>query len=1123
MTAPHVPDVEIRRAAWGGAYERGVGYARSGAVRRVTWDPDDSTLSGIVAGSRSELYRCSIRLDTSGARPRIMTARCSCPMAEHCKHTVATLVRSNAGAADGVHRDPAPPASPVSAAPMAPAAPGPRAAPPRDAHWRTILGAGADAGRGEGTVALALGVELRVRESRANAVHWGPRRVLPATARSLDAAEPDDITVGVRPLSRSSRSGKWIRSEVSWDALRRAPLRYRRDQFRWFTTLFGIVHDTRVLGGYRDDSEWVTLDSVESSLLWSHLAAADALGIPLVAVSSDQTVTLAPRAHVEVVIGKADAGGLSVAAAVAIGDEVADPGTVRPVGHSGVYRFEVRSGGIALTLAPAPLGDTVHDLLAAGRPVPVPAAEVSDFFAQAYPRLARDGAVVAGAGVTLPAPEQTTLVATVRFLPEDTIRVDLRWQRPGLGRAAFDTSADDPHEAELRRAVERVFTDRGLAVTAAATVTGVDAAEFAVHVLPALEELDGVRVETSGRRRVYRELGGDPRITVKTVETTDADWFDLGILVEIGGHRIPFTPLFRALALRKKKVLLSDGHYFSLAHPALDRLRELIDEAADLPEWESGPRISRYQLPLWEDFEDLADESQPAVAWRAAAEGLRVAAPVAVSVPAALHAELRPYQREGFERLGLWWRHRLGGILADDMGLGKTLQVLALIAHLREGGERRPVLVVAPTSVLATWRAEAARFTPGLRVNLVEETAGKASGAAAAGRMAGADPQAGQPPWSGADVVVTSYTLLRLDADLYAAGDFACVVLDEAQFAKNPRTRVHRAVQALRADMVVAVTGTPLENSLTELWALLALACPGLFPSPRRFREEYVKPIEQGKVPENEEGGPYRERRLERLRSRVRPFVLRRTKELVAPELPPRQEQVLTIELGPAHRAVYDAVLQRERRKVLGLLDDLDRNRFIVFRSLTLLRRLALAPALVDAGDPGIRSAKLDALREQLGELIAEGHRALVFSQFTSYLDLVRADLDAHGIRYAYLDGSTRRRSDVVAGFRGGDVPVFLISLKAGGFGLTLTEADYVFLMDPWWNPAAEAQAVDRTHRIGQTRPVNVYRLISGGTIEEKVVALQQRKARLFQSVMGEDDLLAQSLTAADIRDLLEP
>jgi len=440
------------------------------------------------------------------------------------------------------------------------------------------------------------------------------------------------------------------------------------------------------------------------------------------------------------------------------------------------------------------------------------------------------------------------------------------------------------------------------------------------------------------------------------------------------------------------------------------------------------------------------------------------------------------------------------------MGLGKTVQLLALILHARAAGEGRPFLVVVPTSVLATWRTEAARFAPGLRVITRDSTAGPAVAAVA----------------READVVLTTYAVARLDEEGFAGVTWAGLILDEAQFVKNPATKLHRAVARFPSDVTIAVTGTPLENSLEELWALLKLTAPGLFASARKFREHYIQPIEQGKVPENAEGGPYRQRRLAQLRRRIRPLVLRRTKELVAPDLPPKQEQVLEIELSAGHRELYETVLQRERQKVLGLLEDLDRNRFIVFRSLTLLRMLSLAPALIDPADARLGSRKLDELLERIVELQAEGHRALVFSQFTSFLDMAAARLDAAGIPYAHLDGSTRHREQVVADFAEGEQPVFLISLKAGGFGLTLTEADYVFLLDPWWNPAAEAQAVDRTHRIGQRSQVFVYRMIASGTIEEKVLALQRRKARLFTAVLDDDALFAQTLTADDIRGLFD-
>ncbi|MGB4135559.1 MAG: DEAD/DEAH box helicase, partial [Microbacterium sp.] len=440
-------------------------------------------------------------------------------------------------------------------------------------------------------------------------------------------------------------------------------------------------------------------------------------------------------------------------------------------------------------------------------------------------------------------------------------------------------------------------------------------------------------------------------------------------------------------------------------------------------------------------------------------------------------------------------------------GLGKTVQLLAMMQRAYETGERPPFLVVCPTSVVGAWQEQGARFLPGRRIVAVERSR------AAEIRDAAAR----------ADIVIASYAVMRMGAEEFAAQEWAGLIADEAQFVKNPKSLAHRALASIPADTTIAVTGTPLENTLVDLWALFQLTAPGLFPSPRRFRQEYVQPIEKGKVPENAEGSDFRGRRIARLRHRIRPLLLRRTKELVAAELPPKQEQVLHVELSTAHRARYDTVLQRERQKILGLLEDLDRNRFIVFRSLTMLRMLALAPGLIDEADAEMGSRKLDVLVERLDELRAEGHRVLVFSQFTSYLDLAEERLGRAGIRHRRLDGSTRNRAKVIEDFRSGDETAFLISLKAGGFGLTLTEADYVFLLDPWWNPAAEAQAVDRTHRIGQREQVFVYRLISTGTIEEKVLALQQRKARLFTAVMDDEDLFAQTLTADDIRALFEP
>jgi SNF2 family DNA or RNA helicase len=408
-------------------------------------------------------------------------------------------------------------------------------------------------------------------------------------------------------------------------------------------------------------------------------------------------------------------------------------------------------------------------------------------------------------------------------------------------------------------------------------------------------------------------------------------------------------------------------------------------------------------------------------------------------------------------------------------------------------------LVVAPTSVVGTWLGEFAAFAPGIPVVALTETSGKRGTTV-------------REAIAGAAVVVTSYAILRLDDAAFEEVGWRGVVLDEAQFVKNRQAKTHVAARRLGAPFTIAVTGTPLENSLMDLWSLLSLTAPGLYPRPDVFTQRYRKPIESGERPEL----------LELLRRRIRPLMLRRTKEQVALDLPPKQVQVVPVELHPVHRRIYDRHLARERQRVLGLLNDPEANRVAILAALTRLRQLALDPALVEPEHEGRAvAAKIDLLVEQLRELAAEGHRALVFSQFTGFLRRVEAALDAAGLRTCYLDGTTRNRQEVIRGFRDGESAAFLISLKAGGFGLTLTEADYVFVLDPWWNPAAEAQAIDRTHRIGQTRPVTVYRLVSADTIEEKVIALQERKRDLFQRVVDEGGALSGAITADDVKDLL--
>ncbi|MGI8457896.1 MAG: SNF2-related protein [Propionibacteriaceae bacterium] len=1095
-------DAAISRAVGHEAFARGFVYARTGHVLHLELDDAELAIHALVSGSSREPYRTRVYLKTTpGGSAGQHEGYCDCPITVNCKHAAAVMLATRTRLAGQP-----PPTRPV---------------------WERTLGRLVSTPIAPPGPPTPLGLQLELGDR-------GGDRL--------------GLTLRARPVRRG-RSGRWVQTGVSWGDLHYDyGHRYDPDQRAWLLRLQSTVPaSARSVSGWPPGSELAL--SAAGAGLWRVLQDAGEIGVAVTltghAVSSIRLATAA----VEVVLDLRQTdltGRLELAPVVAVEGrsvELAQLGVIGDPGHGIAARLG-RGPGAELVLAPlrTPLTRELHDWLVGGEPVVIPATDRDRFFDDYYPALRQRTTLASTDGsVTFPAAARPTLHLQVQHRSVGLL--DLSWSASypssaptadrgrrrfplapgGLGAVALGAGTRDlAAEAELladlplpydrfpvlaeRRAAERHGTVRGATgrdrPVATAQLTGVDAADFASQVVPRLLA-HGVEVESTGEPVDYRRLESPPLITVSALErSAGSDWFDLVVDVSIDGELVPFDQLFAALASGADQLVLDSGVYFTLDRPEFGRLVELITEARSLQDRDrSQLRINRHHVGLWDELVALGVVDQQAERWVAVAAAVAgLESPAEVDPPAGLRAELRPYQLEGYAWLWSLWRAGVGGILADDMGLGKTLQALALIGKVREsdGAESRPpFLVVAPTSVLSTWAGEAARFAPDLEVVTVERSVGKA-GTPLAERVAGAD------------IVLTSYALLRIDVEHWSSAPWRGLILDEAQFVKNHQAKTYAAVRRLGAEFVVAMSGTPLENSLMDLWSLLSITAPGMFPSPQRFAGFYARPVERGTEPG----------RLVHLRHRIRPLMLRRTKEVVAAELPAKQEQVLTVELHPRHARLYQTHLQRERQKVLGLIEAYDEHRFSVLASLTLLRQLSLDAALVDDRYTGVPSAKVELLVQRLGELVAEGHRALVFSQFTGFLGRLAARLEGT-VPVSYLDGGTHDRGAVIEGFQTGPPGAFLISLKAGGFGLNLTEADYVFVCDPWWNPAAEAQAVDRAHRIGQTQPVMVYRLIAADTIEAKVMVLKERKLRLYDAVMGVDALPAGTLSAGEIIDLL--
>jgi SNF2 family DNA or RNA helicase len=473
-----------------------------------------------------------------------------------------------------------------------------------------------------------------------------------------------------------------------------------------------------------------------------------------------------------------------------------------------------------------------------------------------------------------------------------------------------------------------------------------------------------------------------------------------------------------------------------------------------------------------------------------------------LAAPAHFQATLRPYQEDGLGWLQFLRRHGLGGILADDMGLGKTVQTLAhLVIEKQQDRLHKPSLIVAPVSVLGNWQQEIRRFAPQLGLLVLHGAKRKESFAAI----------------DSADVIIIGYPLLLLESEMLLEREFCFVILDEAQTIKNPQAKVSQVARALRAEHRLCLTGTPMENHLGELWSLFDFVQPGLLGEREQFQRHYRTPIENG-------GDTKRAAALSR---RIQPFLLRRTKDAVARDLPPKIQIVEAIELDERQRDFYDGIRLGQHRRVREAIEQqgLARSHITVLDALLKLRQACCDPRLINTGaqTQDIPSAKLDWLSTTLPELTAEGRRILLFSQFTSMLRLIETAVKDLSIPYFLLTGETRQRTELVKRFQAGGVPLFLISLKAGGTGLNLTAADTIIHYDPWWNPAVEAQATDRAHRIGQDKPVFVYKLIAQRTVEEKIMQLQADKHALVNQLYTQESGSPSPLSSADLETLFAP
>jgi superfamily II DNA or RNA helicase len=599
---------------------------------------------------------------------------------------------------------------------------------------------------------------------------------------------------------------------------------------------------------------------------------------------------------------------------------------------------------------------------------------------------------------------------------------------------------------------------------------------------------------------VGTQVRGKP-VLMNARVSSGVDWLAVKVTYESEGIGVDRTELERCLREGKKFVKLSDNSYAPID---ADRVQAMLDREVELIA--AAGKTGKIPLSHAGRVQELLAHAENSSVAAGAKQLFQKLADIdeikPTKKPKSLKATLRPYQEQGLSWLRFVHDLGSGGVLADDMGLGKTVQTIALLLSLKQEKKTKPLraLIVAPTSVVTNWVREIERFGPALSTALWHG--------------AGRRDQANELESS--NVIITSYALLRRDIDLLKKLELDYAILDEAQNVKNPISATAQAARELNAERRLALTGTPIENRLSEIWSIFEFVSPGLLGPLQRFEEKFARPIDQGDS-----------KAAARLRSIIHPFILRRTKNEVAKDLPPKIEVDKIVDLVPDQRAIYLQVLREVRAQVMGEVErvGLAKSQLHILAGLTKLRQAACDPRLLGLPREFSHedSGKLQAVRELIDEVDSGGHKVLIFSQFVSMLKLIREALDEDKIRYEYLDGSTMDRAERVDRFQTDPtIPVFLISLKAGGSGLNLTAADTVIHFDPWWNPAVEDQASDRAHRIGQKKVVTVYRLVAAGTIEEKILQLKQKKKDLVASVLSEDQGGGKNLTREDLDDLFK-